>query len=114
MLKKLSISIVILATFLVACSSAITEAPTEPSAEPIESAENTGVASTVQPTLPVASPTLATVQAEESSDANCTVVSHQPTPGPTEQSLVPPVGNGDWTYGPDDAAVTLIEYGDFQ
>jgi len=114
MLKKLSISILILAIFLVACSSAITDVPTETSAEPIETVENTGVGGTAQPTLPLVSPTSEGVQAVESSESNCTVVSHQPTPGPTEQSLVPPVGNGDWTYGPDDAAVTFIEYGDFQ
>lgn len=105
---------VILAIFLVACSSASTEVPTETSAEPIETADNTGVESTTHPTLPVASPTSETVQAVEASEANCTVVSHQPTPGPTEQSLVPPVGSGDWTFGPDDAAVTFTEYGDFQ
>lgn len=52
--------------------------------------------------------------ATEQADANCTVVSRQPTPGPTEQSLVPPVSADDWTHGPDDAAVTFIEYGDFQ
>jgi phosphohistidine phosphatase SixA len=114
MLKKFSISMVILAIFLVACSSSSTKVPTETSAEPIETAENTGVEGTAKPTLPLASPTSGTDQAVESSEANCTVVSHQPTPGPTEQSLVPPVGNGDWTYGPDDAAVTFIEYGDFQ
>lgn len=46
--------------------------------------------------------------------ANCTVVSRQPTPGPTEQSLFPPVGSADWVEGPGDAAVTFIEYSDFQ
>jgi hypothetical protein len=45
--------------------------------------------------------------------ANCTVVSIIPTPGPTEQSLFPPVGVGDWTQGPDTAGVTFIEYSDF-
>lgn len=46
--------------------------------------------------------------------ANCTVVSQSPTPGATEQSLFPPVGDSDWSVGPDTAAVTIIEYGDFQ
>lgn len=45
--------------------------------------------------------------------AQCTVVSTIPTPGPTEQSLFPPVGTGDWTQGPDTAQVTFIEYSDF-
>jgi len=35
-------------------------------------------------------------------EANCTVVSRQPTPGPTEQSLVPLVSDTDWTHGPED------------
>ena len=46
--------------------------------------------------------------------ANCTVVSQSPTPGATEQSIFPPVSDSDWTIGPDTAAVTIIEYGDFQ
>jgi hypothetical protein len=45
--------------------------------------------------------------------ANCTVVSTVPTPGPTEQSLFPPVGEGDWVQGPATADVTIIEYSDF-
>lgn len=45
--------------------------------------------------------------------ANCTVVSAAPTPGPTEQSLFPPPGEGDWIQGPDSAKVTITEYSDF-
>lgn len=45
---------------------------------------------------------------------NCTVVSRNPTPGPTEQSLFPPVSEGDWVNGPEEAEVTFIEYSDFQ
>lgn len=41
----------------------------------------------------------------------CTVISPRPTPGPTQQS---PVGESDWVKGPETAAVTLIEYSDFQ
>jgi hypothetical protein len=46
--------------------------------------------------------------------AHCTVVSRQPTPGPTEKSLFPPVSASDWVEGPDTAAITIIEYSDFQ
>ena len=59
-------------------------------------------------------PTQEAEQAPEQAEVYCTVVSRQPTPGPTEQSLVPLVGDQDWTQGPDDAQVTFIEYGDFQ
>ena len=44
----------------------------------------------------------------------CTLVSAQPTPGSTEQSLFPPVSQEDWVKGPDSAGLTIIEYSDFQ
>jgi len=37
-----------------------------------------------------------------------------PTPNATEQSLFPTVSDQDWVQGPPDAAVTFIEYSDFQ
>lgn len=46
--------------------------------------------------------------------ASCTVVSRQPTPGPTQPSLFPPVDDHDWIMGAKDAPITLIEYADFQ
>ncbi|MEJ2352783.1 MAG: hypothetical protein P8Y03_23605 [Anaerolineales bacterium] len=52
--------------------------------------------------------------ATPSVQAQCTVVSRQPTPGPTEKSLFPPVSASDWVEGPDTAAITIIEYSDFQ
>jgi cyclophilin family peptidyl-prolyl cis-trans isomerase/protein-disulfide isomerase len=44
----------------------------------------------------------------------CTVISRQPTLDPSEISLIPPPTNKDWSQGPGDAYVTIIEYGDFQ
>lgn len=44
----------------------------------------------------------------------CTVVSQQPTPGPTERSVFPPPTEEDFTRGPSDAYVTFTEYADFQ
>jgi hypothetical protein len=44
----------------------------------------------------------------------CTVISPPATPGPTEQSVFPPATEKDWSTGPQDAAITLIEYSDFQ
>lgn len=118
MLKKFIVISLILSVFLVACQPSATELPaestTQPSVEPdTQSAENTQL-----PTSPVESPTPSSTppadQATEQAQANCTVVSRQPTPGPTEQSLIPPVSDTDWVHGPEDAGVTFIEYGDFQ
>lgn len=44
----------------------------------------------------------------------CTVVSKQFSPEPTQPSIFPAVSAADWSVGPETAAVTLIEYGDFQ
>mgnify|MGYP001829059125 FL=1 len=110
MLKNIVVLLVILSVFLAACSSAGTQLPTEPTAVEVESE----TAVTEIPPLPEVTPTSDNQQVTELAEANCTVISLQPTPGPTEQSLVPSVTNEDWTQGPADARVTFIEYGDFQ
>jgi hypothetical protein len=46
--------------------------------------------------------------------AGCTVVSRKSTPDPKQSALVPEPGPKDWSLGKDSAAVTVIEYGDFQ
>ena len=50
----------------------------------------------------------------EAPDSGCTVIARQPTPGPTQASLFPPVTEDDHVKGPDTAKVTIIEYSDFQ
>lgn len=44
----------------------------------------------------------------------CTWINAIPTPGADEESLFPPVEADDMVRGPADAAVTIIEYGDYQ
>jgi hypothetical protein len=39
---------------------------------------------------------------------------HQETPGPTAESIYPPVTTTEWVKGPASAKVTIIEYSDFQ
>lgn len=114
MLKKTIVLLVFLSVFVVACAGSATETPAERGIETLEEPVDSTPVSTAVSTIPAASPSPGSTMATEQADANCTVVSRQPTPGPTEQSLVPPVSDDDWTHGPDDAAVTFIEYGDFQ
>lgn len=115
MLKKLLIFAVLISVFLAACQSAAGSPTTQPSAtaEPQEDTPTAASSPTVE-TAPTATQEEPTEQVENPQEANCTVVSRQPTPGPTEQSIIPPVSESDWTHGPEDAKVTIIEYGDFQ
>jgi protein-disulfide isomerase len=72
---------------------------------------------TSQPTSPPAPTTVLTVPAANEPagpDSGCTVISRKPTPGPTQESLFPPVSKDDWVKGPENAKVTIIEYADFQ
>ena len=111
MLKKLIVFSVVLVVFLAACQSA----PVDTTEQPLEQAQPSPVPTdTDLPPLPEVSPTPTEQQVSNQADANCTVVSKPPTPGPTEQSLVPLVSDTDWVHGPEDALVTIIEYGDFQ
>jgi hypothetical protein len=47
-------------------------------------------------------------------DSGCTVITMKPTPGPTAESIYPPVSDTDHVKGPASAKVTMIEYSDFQ
>src|SRR4030043_622630 len=47
-------------------------------------------------------------------DSGCTVITKKPTPGPTAESILPPVSETDHVKGPAYAKVTIIEYSDFK
>ena len=49
-----------------------------------------------------------------SGPATCSVISAVPTVDPTAEAYLPTVSKSDWKTGPDSAAITIIEYGDFQ
>lgn len=114
MVKKIFILSIIWAVILVACQNTPATVTYPPSAEvevagTIEESTPTEIA-----TLPAATSTAEVEKSVALNESNCTVVSRQPTPGSTEQSLIPPVSGTDWVHGPEDAKVTIIEYGDFQ
>lgn len=115
MVKKILILAALLMVFLAACQSAASSpTATLPSnAEPQEETPTVAASPTAE-TAPTATQEESSEKGETLQEANCTVVSRQPTPGPTQQSLVPAVSDSDWTHGSEDAKVTIIEYGDFQ
>lgn len=110
MLKKILVLLVLLSVFLAACSGSETEVPAVET--PQEQVETEAPADEPSPS-PQTSPSADTAgQATEMAQATCTVVSR--SQAEDEQSLVPVVGDDDWSQGSEDAAVTFIEYGDFQ
>ncbi|MEJ2709257.1 MAG: hypothetical protein P8074_16730 [Anaerolineales bacterium] len=84
-----------------------------PTQTPQEKAVEEPTATQAQATRQVASPSEEVI-AGTAPPPGCTVVSRIPTPGPTERSIFPAVSDEDWTQGPSDAYVTILEYGDFQ
>jgi cyclophilin family peptidyl-prolyl cis-trans isomerase/protein-disulfide isomerase len=68
-----------------------------------------------EPTLvPPTDTAVPPTQPPASTLTDCTVVSALPTPSPEELSLFPPVGADERIKGPETAAVTIVEYSDFQ
>lgn len=114
MARKILILFVLLALLLTACNSAnpggeiITLEPGETAPEaPADNAAGATAA-------PSGEGDSGGQTAAISAPAGCTVISLEPTPGPTEQSAFPPIGPEDWVQGPSDATISFVEYGDFQ
>lgn len=66
-----------------------------------------------QPTAAI-TPFFATELPTSKPEFSCTLINVLPTAVATKQSLVPPVTDADFSIGPADAPVTILEYCDFQ
>jgi len=116
--KHFPILLILLAVVLAGCQG-YTPTPTQvisgESAADTPGANQPPTAAPAAPTKSLAgSSTPDNAASGSSTTMGCTVQSPFPTPGPTEQSLFPPAGETDWVLGPNSAAVTFIEYSDFQ
>ena len=67
-------------------------------------------------TTPTSTPTLVKpgIVKTPTSTISCSAISAEPTPAPSTESYFPPVSGADFSIGPADAPVTIVEYCDFQ
>jgi len=115
MRKSLLVTLLMIALMTSACQGAesiAVEAPTE--TESIVSAEILPTETEPVDVEPVVDePTPTAIKTLTGPTSECTLVSSLPEPSP-EYADIFAVKDNDWTIGPKDAAVTIIEYGDFQ
>ena len=105
MLKRLLPLSLLLSWLVAACQgAAVTQAPVSTSDPAPSQTRNAAT----QPETEERSPNTLAVNAQ------CSVVSRNPTPGPTQQPIFAPVSEADWVLGSEDADITIIEYSDFQ
>lgn len=107
MTKHILVLLLVFTLFLAACSGGSQASPTI-------AAPTASQPATAAPKSEATATTAGGAAAIADVAAGCTVISPKNTPGPTEQSLFPPVTDKDWSTGPKDARITLIEYSDFQ
>ena len=106
------IAIWLLAVVLLSACSQTTVAPTAAKDELQTATRAAAPAPTATSTEPAA-PTQ-TQKKASAVEMQCRVVSSVPTPEPSELSKFPPPGADDWTLGKESAAMTVIEYSDYQ
>lgn len=98
---------------LAACSPAQTESAPDTVTEAVEESTRTPVPLPADTELPAAE-TDVPAAADDSPMDGCTLQSVLQAPSATEVSRFAPAGPDDWQLGPETAATTIIEYGDFQ
>ncbi len=103
MRKLVLLSIVLLIGLVTGCGGGVTPPPSSPSPTPPPSPTSPPPPTAV-PETDTAEPTVAP---EPSGPATCELFT-------LPVSDIPPVTEEDHVHGPDDAAITFIEYADFQ
>jgi ABC-type transport system substrate-binding protein len=117
MLRRSLIPLLLLGILLGACQS---NAPASlpPTAQVVtpspQKADTAKLAASAVPSTANPAAAASSAGAVTGAPPGCTVVSPQPTPGPTETSLFPPISDKDWVIGVPTATVSIIEYSDFQ
>jgi hypothetical protein len=122
MKKSLVILVLVASLILSACSQAqSSQLVASADLTPTTTAPETVAEDPTLPQLTATQPDLAAAPALTTTPVplgdpmpGCSVISFNPTPEPTLQALFPPPGEDDWTLGSEKAAVTIVEYGDFQ
>jgi hypothetical protein len=124
MLRRILIGFLLLSLFLAGCQSqttmqatgaVVTQSDSFSEASPVSAATEVPIPTeTKSPVKTDVKPLTPTTSGEEVAVSSCTVVSREPTPGPTQVSLFPPPGESDWVVGPETAVMTIYEYSDFQ
>jgi hypothetical protein len=107
----------LVALTLAACGGQA-QTPAAPQADATQAAQ-APTATLAQPALQaieLATPAATSADSEQLPPvpSGCTVVTRQFSAEPTQQSLFPAVTDADWVIGEDTAAMTLVEYADFQ
>ncbi len=105
-MKRLAFLLLILGSFLLAACRGAEQIPLD------EVTETAIVVATATTEVAEASPGQESPE-ESGLKSECTLFSSVPEPSPEYADLFA-VTEKDWASGPEDAAVTLIEYGDFQ
>ena len=112
--KRLLVSLILILAFLAACSNGSENSPTpeEPATPPTEVSESPKEeVEEVEPTEVESG--AAGNQPATGIQMECSLVSDQPE-APAELVAIFGVTENDWVKGPDTAAVTFVEYSDFQ
>ena len=112
-MKRLILTAALAVFFLAACMGETSAFPTSTTElTPASDAGSTPAKTATDASIEI--PTGTAFQAQPAAQAGCTVQTSQSAPNPTVESILPAVTEDDWTVGPNDALVTILEYGDFQ